>query len=184
MEKLLFIDTETGGTNPQEHSLLSVGMVIWSNKKILDTKEILINDGILSVTKTAIEINKIDLEHHKKQALDPKVAIKQFMEFLYENFAAQSQITIAGHNVIFDVNFLKKFFQEQDLEFNNFFIHRYIDTSSILQYLYYSGRLNQNVSSSTEAFNYFNIAVKGRHTALGDAIATSELFTELINLIE
>ena len=31
MARLLFIDTETGGLNPEKHSLLSVGFVVWDS---------------------------------------------------------------------------------------------------------------------------------------------------------
>jgi hypothetical protein len=54
----LFIDTETGGLDPDKHSLLSLAMVIWG-EWIVDSQEILINDGILSVTK-ALAVNRID----------------------------------------------------------------------------------------------------------------------------
>lgn len=31
--KLLFVDTETGGTDEKKHSLLSVGLIYWENGK-------------------------------------------------------------------------------------------------------------------------------------------------------
>lgn len=31
MARLLFIDTETGGLDPEKHSLLSVGFVVWDS---------------------------------------------------------------------------------------------------------------------------------------------------------
>ena len=43
-DRLLFIDTETGGLDPQKHSLLSLALVVWEKREILDSKEFLIND--------------------------------------------------------------------------------------------------------------------------------------------
>lgn len=38
--RLLFLDTETGGLNEFEHSLLTMGMVVWENGKIIAKKEL------------------------------------------------------------------------------------------------------------------------------------------------
>ncbi len=65
-DRLLFIDTETGGLNPNKHSLLSLAMVVWEDMEIIDSQELLINDGKLSVTEEALSINKIDIEKHKQ----------------------------------------------------------------------------------------------------------------------
>ena len=142
-DKLLFIDTETGGLDPARHSLLSLAMVVWEDTQILDSQEILIDDGILSVTAEVL----------------------------------------AGHNVHFDAAFLRTFFALNNKDYSKFFSHRMIDTSSILHYLHLAGRLKQKATSSDQAFGLFDIQVEGRHTALGDAVATAELFTELLNLI-
>ncbi len=68
-DRLLFIDTETGGLNPDKHSLLSLAMVVWEDMEIIDSQELLINDGKLSVTEEALSINKIDIEKHKQSAI-------------------------------------------------------------------------------------------------------------------
>ena len=39
--RLLFIDTETGGVNEKENSLLSIALICWENKKVLDKTEFL-----------------------------------------------------------------------------------------------------------------------------------------------
>ena len=41
--RILFLDTETGGLDETQYDLLSVGMVVWEDNKIIDTKEILIS---------------------------------------------------------------------------------------------------------------------------------------------
>ena len=183
-DRLLFIDTETGGLDPEKHSLLSLALVIWEDMEIIDSKEILINDGILSATDEALSINRIDLEKHKKSALPPSQAIEGILSFISEHFPRQEKITLAGHNVHFDVAFLRVFFTRNNRDFGKFFSHRIIDTSSILHYLYLAGRIKQKAVSSDEAFDLFGIKVEGRHTAIGDAVATAELFTKLLSLIK
>jgi DNA polymerase III subunit epsilon len=181
-DRLLFIDTETGGLDPDKHSLLSVGMVVWEDRQIIDSTEILLNDGILSVTAEALAINKIDIEKHKQSALSPSRAMDEILSFIGKHFPGQGKITLAGHNVHFDAAFLKSFFSASNKDFSQFFSHRIIDTSSILYYLYLAGRIKQRAISSDEAFALFDIKVEGRHTALGDAIATAKLFTKLLSV--
>ena len=179
-DRLLFIDTETGGLHPGQHSLLSIGMLVWEEMEIIDSQELMINDGRLIVTEEALSINKIDIEKHKLSALSPAQAIAEILSFINKHFPPNKKITIAGHNVHFDVNFLNLFFSENNEDFNKFFSHRIIDTSSILYYLYLAGHIDQRAISSDQAFDLFNIHVEGRHTALGDVIATSKLFTKLL----
>lgn len=181
-DRLLFIDTETGGLDPNRHSLLSLAMVVWEDMKIIDTQEILINDGVLSVTEEALSINKIDIEEHKKTAISSTQTIEEMLLFIGKHFPAQKKITLAGHNVHFDADFLKVLFSQNNKDFSRYFSHRIIDTSSILYYLYLAGRIEQKAVSSDEAFDLFEIDVHGRHTAMGDAIATAKLFTNLLNL--
>jgi DNA polymerase-3 subunit epsilon len=136
--RLLFIDTETGGLNPDKHSLLSLAMVIWEDMEIIDSQELLINDGILSVTQEALLVNKIDIESHKQLAISPSLAMNEIFSFIRKHFPLHRKITLAGHNVHFDVHFLRVFFSRNNKDFGKFFSHRIIDTSSILYYLYLS----------------------------------------------
>lgn len=183
-DKLLFIDTETGGLDPVMHSLLSLALVVWEDEEIIDSMEILINDRRLCVTREALTINKIDIEKHKQFAISPPEAMEQLLAFIGNHFPGQGKITLAGHNVHFDTAFLKTFFSANNKDFSKFFSHRVIDTSSILHYLYLAGRIKQKAVSSDDAFKLFEIKVDGRHTALGDAIATAKLFTKLLHLIK
>lgn len=180
-DRLLFIDTETGGLDPDKHSLLSVAMVCWEDREIIDSQELLINDGKLAVTEEALSINKIDIEKHKKSAITSLQAIKKMFLFISRHFPHQKKITLAGHNVHFDINFLKLLFSENNKDFSKYFSHRIIDTSSILNFLYLAGQLKHKAVSSDDAFGLFDIKVEGRHTALGDAIATAKLFNSLLN---
>jgi DNA polymerase-3 subunit epsilon len=182
-DKILFVDTETGGLEADKNSLLSIALVVWQEFKIIATKEILINDGVLNVTDTALKINGINLINHKAIALSPREAIIQLEQFLLEHFSHDEKITLGGHNINFDVNFIRFFLNSNSYSFGKRFSHRYVDTATILYYLYLSGKIEQKAISSEEAFNLFNIKVENRHSALGDAIATTKLFSRLLKLI-
>jgi DNA polymerase III subunit epsilon len=183
-DKILFIDTETGGLDPNQNSLLSVALVIWQKFEIIDSTEILIDDGILNVSEKAIEINKIDLSEHKIKALNSRDAINNFQKFLIKHFPQNEKITLGGHNINFDVNFLRHFLVRHNYDWYKRFSHRLVDTATILYYLYLSEKLKEKAISSDEAFKLFGIKVDQRHSALGDAIATAKLFTSLLRVIE
>jgi DNA polymerase III epsilon subunit-like protein len=182
--RILFIDTETGGINPDQNSLLSIGLVIWEDKKIVDQKEFFIRHETFHITPGAMEINKINLQEFLKFAKEPDLVLVELMEFLKKYFHNDFPITLGGHNTNFDIGFLKSFLTKYEIDFNKYFSYRFIDTASILKYLYYAGILNDDVSSADKAFNYFKIQVNERHSAIGDAVATAKLFTCLIETIK
>ena len=181
--KIVFIDTETGGLEPTINSLLSVALVIWHDFEIIDSFEVLINDGKLNATAEALKINGIDLVEHKKNGLNPEKAILRINQFLAKHFDEAEKITLAGHNVNFDINFFKFFLSQNNFSFHKRFSHRVVDTATILYYLYIAGKIKQKSISSSEAFKLFGIDVDNRHTAIGDAIATAKLFSLLLKTI-
>lgn len=182
-DKILFIDTETGGVDPARDSLLSLALLVWAEGEARASTEILINDGVLHVTQEALAINGIDLEEHKKIAVGPQEVLAIFDAFLEQHFKLEEKIVLGGHNIGFDVNFLQTFLQRYGNGQESRFSHRHVDTTSILFYLYLTGKINRKIVSSQDAFDYFGIQVEGRHTALGDVRATAQLFSRLISIL-
>lgn len=182
--KILFVDTETGGIDPTECSLLSVGLVVWEDHRIIDKQEIFIKEELLKITPSSIKFNKIDLLSFLDLAIEPEIAIDEILKFCLKNFNNEIPITLGGHNTNFDINFLKYFFKKNKVDFYKFFSHRFIDTASIIKYLFYAGKIEKDISSSDKAFKYFNINIINRHSALGDAEGTAKLFSKLLNLVK
>lgn len=190
MTKLLVIDTETGGTDPATHSLLSLAVVVWSDGEVAASTEILIAETPLVVTPGALEINRIDLVEHCKRAVSPALAMETLLSFLRSNFveelaAGRGGVTLAGHNVHFDIGFLKRLCAQTGASFEKLFSHRALDTAGLLRFLMLAGVLPVSSASSTEAFRHFGIPIDDteRHTALGDARATARLISKLIELV-
>lgn len=184
-KRFAFIDTETGGIIPGKHSLLSIGVVIWDlDEGIIAKREFYIKSKRYIITKEAQKINKFDRDSHNKIAEDPKIVIEKLLAFLYTHFPNDTFIPLAGHNVQFDINFLKVFFKKNNRSYNQYFSHRSIDTYSIYKTLVLSDVLSNNINSSHDAFSYFDIKVDNRHNALSDCIATVALFEKMIALIK
>ncbi len=183
-ERLLFVDTETGGIDPSVHSLLSIGLAVWEDGQIIAQKEIFVNDGVLNVTRSALLVNQINMDEHIKHAVSTGESLFEMLEFIDLYFAKSEKITLAGHNVNFDREFLKVFFARQSMDYHLRFSHRSIDTASILYFLYLAGIIKSKAVSSDDAFSLFSINVGRRHSALGDAVATAMLFTSLLATIK
>ncbi len=184
MARLLFIDTETGGLDPEKHSLLSVGFVVWDS--VLGecySAEYHLKNEKYCITKTAQRINKLT-DSDFDNAISSRDLIKTFVEIKEKYFVDYTAIPLAGHNTQFDVQFIKKMFKENHRSFDNIFLHRLVDTYSILKFLQDAGVIENEINSSAQAFKSFDIVVDGRHTALGDAKATMQLYEKMIQLLQ
>mgnify|MGYP001302908527 CR=1 FL=1 len=186
MARLLVLDTETGGTDPLVHNILSIGCVIWEDGVLGERSEFLIAEPEVSVTKEALAVNNINVDRHWMIALPPNEAMRVFLQFLTTHFAAEimsgEKITLVGHNVSFDVGFLQRFFRICGVSYRDYFSHRTVDTATIVRFLELVGAIPLKSASSTGAFEYFKIQVPDgkRHTAMADAVATGELLSRLV----
>ena len=183
-KRFVFIDTETGGTIPTKHSLLQIGVVVWEYEiGVLAHKEFHIKHKEYTITKEAQRINKFNLEFYNEHAQAPNKVIDELLCFLEKYFDSNTLIPIIGHNIQFDVAFLKAFFKENNRSFNQYFSHRMIDTYSVYKTLVLSGKIKENLNSSADVFKYFDIRINNRHTAIDDCLATVELYEKLLNII-
>lgn len=182
--RILVIDTETGGIDPLKCSILSLGAVVWEDGRILGETEVLVAEQPIQAEPDAMKVNRIDLKKHAAIGLAPKLAIANFEKFFLEYFP-QGKVPIAGHNVGFDIGFLQRLYRLAELDFEERFSHRSIDTSSIMNFLRLAEKLSIPSCSLESGLKYFQIEVKDheRHTALADARATAKLLTALIELV-
>jgi DNA polymerase III epsilon subunit-like protein len=185
-QPLLFLDTETGGLEPRSHSLLSLGLVVGSGAQVVDSLEILVRHEPYVVSAGGMKVNRIDLVAHSAAALEPAMALNVLDVFLDQHFPHRCKpIVLAGHNVGFDQAFLKVFLEGLGQTLEPRFSHRIVDTHSIAAALRDAGRLPLDNLSSTALFAHFGIQIAEdrRHTALGDSLATFELYWKLTELM-
>lgn len=179
---LLFADVETGGLDPEKHSLLQVGMAAYKDGKIVDTLNIFIKEDTYHVTPEAMKINGLDLAEVKKNGIDKFMAVDLIVKFVEKNFGEEKPILV-GHNVNFDKNFLQQLFFYTANNIEKFIGHRMIDTMSLLWGLFGANKIPFEACNSKGAFEYFNINVK-LHDALEDTLGTVKLYEECIKLIK
>lgn len=181
MSKILWIDTETGGLDPQNHSLLSVAFVVTDeNMEVTDSYEWFIKHKTYSVTAGALAINGISILEHDRNAQEQKEVISEMKEFLKKHFN-DDKPHIGGHNVKFDLDFMNTFLYKNKEYMYKWFSHRTVDTCVLLRSIYELGALDKEVFSLQDAIKHFGIdtADGEAHVALYDTLATVKLFKKI-----
>ena len=184
MVRLFVIDTETGGVDPAKFSLLTFAGAVWEDGRILDTIEFSVREPRVRVEPEAMLINRIDLVAHKKAGISPAAAILLINDLL-DRYFGEEPVTIAGHNVNFDIGFLRRLYRLAKEDYPSRFSRRHIDTASILGFLNICGLISIPKPSLDNALAEFGItyAAESRHTALGDVVMTCELINKMKVLV-
>jgi len=179
---LIIVDTETGGLDPQRHSLLSVAFVSIDGARRV---ELFVREPSLVTNPESMKVNGIDLEMIEREGLSPQEAcerLDRFLEGELERAGGKGALLI-GHNVAFDLAFLKRLYRLAGREGDHPLIsHRSLDTHTLLWALAALGQIPAAACGSDGAFKHYGVSPPEelRHTALGDAVATQELLVKLM----
>jgi DNA polymerase III subunit epsilon len=182
--RVIVFDTETGGLDPFIHSLLSIGLVSYDGTR---RTEIFVCEPDIGFHPRSMQVNGIDLDWIREHGVSPREAVAQVEAFLAETAPERPDppAMMVGHNVAFDLSYMRRIYSLAGQPFPREFSHRSIDTHTILWSLAVRGALPFDATSSDGAFKWFQIEPppEARHTALGDAIATRDLLEQLLPLI-
>lgn len=162
-------DTETTGLDPNHgDEIISIGAARIVNGRLLksETFEIMV-DPQRGISPASIEVHGITPDLLAGQPLIGQV-LPRFWRFAEDT-------VLVGHNAAFDMRFL----QLKEAQTGVIFRQPVLDT------LLLAAVVNPSEpSQSLEAIaGRLGIAIIGRHTALGDALATAEVFLGLIPLL-
>ncbi len=178
---LIILDTETGGLDPLENSILSVGLVSGDGEHEF---EVFICEENMNCDPRALAVNGIDPEWIKANGLSPVDAVAK-IEAWVDMVAPQRPAMAVGHNIAFDIGFMRRLYTLAGKRIPRDFAHRTVDTHTLIFGLKMRGLLPAHIKGSDDIFEHFDIAPPEdkRHTALGDAIATRVLLERLLELI-
>lgn len=179
-QSIVVFDVETGGLDETQNSLLQIGFTCLDDDSEWANLSLNIKEENYRVSASALRHNGLDLVEIYETGVSKKEAVEEIISFIERNYS--SKPILLGHNLWLDKNFTRELFKSTGHDFNDYFHHRMIDTMSIIHYLHVLDLLPHEACSSTGAFKHFNIEVDGRHTGIGDAIATKELFFKLLEL--
>lgn len=190
MNKIIFIDTETGGVNPEKAALIQLSGIIRIDKKDVEKFNFFIKPFENSeVNEKALEVQGRTLEELKTEKyVEEKEVYKQFVNLLdkyVDKYDKTDKFIVAGYNVRFDVDMLKAFFQRH----GNNFLFSYLDSSMLdplysIRLLQVAGILPVLENNKLETWcKHFGIELKA-HDSLEDIEATKKLIGKLIELIK
>lgn len=163
-------DTETTGLNPSEgDEIIQIGAARIVNSKLLrqESFEQLVNPGRL-IPAATIPIHGITQDMVKGK---PPIT-----EVLPAFYAYAQDTVLVAHNAAFDMKFLQLQERHTGLVFN----HPVLDTL-LLSAVVHPAQESHRLEAIAERFN---ITVLGRHTALGDAMVTAEVWLRLLPLLQ
>lgn len=172
LSELMFtvFDLETTGLNPSTgDEIISFGAIRILNGNVLahDTFEALVKPS-RPVGEESTRIHGITNE-----MLSDKPPVSRVLPSFHA-FCEGS--VLIGHNVAFDLRFLKLLEKSSGLKFE----HPVLDTLLLSSVLFPNAASHDLGSLAAK----YGIPVHGRHTALGDAQATAEVFARFIPLLE
>jgi len=190
MRRFVVIDTETGGLDPNEHSILSLGAVYLLDGAIQDTFSVVIAEPEMSTTLEALRVNGMTMAQIEAEGLPPVVAVNALTSWLLKNDLRQRN-TLAGHNVAFDIGFLKRLYRQAgktDKEYSNCFSHRSLCTQTLALGLDAACVREFPHTSLDGLAKALGVVIreggeKGKHDSLEDAVATAKILVKELALM-
>ena len=182
--KLLWIDTETTGLDPQQADIVQLsGIVIINGKEIERFNFYSQPVRYETIQQASLDVTGLTVEKLKTFPL-PQEMYKNFCTILakyVDRYDKNDKFYPAGQNVQFDMSFLKSFFEKMGDNFvMSYFYHHNVDLIHLVTMLQTAGCINlQNFKLETIA-KYLNVQYNSNlHNAEVDIDLTRRCYCKL-----
>lgn len=170
--KLVFVDLETTGLNPDVHEITEIGCLVVSGKTF--EIELVYEEKVKPVNIEKASREALEIYHYSEKKWKGAKPLKKVLEKI-ASIAPGGLIT--GWNVSFDWWFLDKAFRKFKMEPD--FDHHRIDVMSIAYAKLYSKKKVERLGLRKIA-PYFGISLPETHGAMVDIRTTYEIFKKLM----
>ncbi len=171
---LIFFDTETTGLDAAKNGIIELALVRTTPdaSQILDRFEtkIVLEPHRYNVSEEALQVNGYTAEKwaSARSLEDTLSEVSRFIPW---------GVQMAGHNIQFDLAFLKESYKRCGFRAPNFYYHT-VDTMSLGQPLVVKGHIPNVKLVTLSAF--FGVEHANAHTAMGDVLATIEVYRRIL----
>jgi len=185
MQKILWIDTETTGTDPTANSIIEIaGIIDIDGKKVSEFDFFVRPHPDFLIDEKSIGIHNISIEQMLSFP-ETSSAYRQLLSVFgkyIDKFNREDKFSIAGQNVKFDLDFLSHFFmREKDVYLGSWIdFRKRVELYDITKAMQSLGFIQSESLSLEPLCKEFGIEIKP-HNALSDISATRELYYQIKN---
>lgn len=182
-KKLLWLDTETTGTDPRRHSVMQFAALLEEGGRVVDSIDVKFAPlPGAAVEESALEVTGVTREELEARppAQDAYFQIVGFLDRHCDKYNREEKFYPAGYNVRFDLDFMQEFFRACGSRYGigSYTNWRYIDPLPVLYRMDYMGALDLKDYKLGTVCEHYGIPLEA-HDALNDVRAARELARKL-----
>jgi len=186
--KILYFDTETTGLDSWKHGMIEIALIAEIDGVVVDTLELKMNPVDKDIDPNALAVTGYTLKDIR--SLEPDILayfdIKEFLHKYINCYDRSDKFVPAGHNIPFDIGFLKQLFKDNGDNFLGAYLtNEYLDTLQMIPTLKWLGKLPSLANNKLETLcEALGVDLVNAHTALADIQATRECMNICKELFE
>lgn len=189
--RILFLDTETTGLDPNVNDIVEVACEYWENGQKKSSFHRLVSfssfDGATKNLK-ALQVNHYTKRNHTDSISTSKVAVEEFVCYLLSiPHSKTDPIYIGGHNTHFDVGMLKAWLKRHNYDgWGDVFSSVLVDTASLANVLKAAGLIDSkhiNLLTLAECLKIPTEPEKA-HKAIYDVHITAQCYYKMLDLLK
>lgn len=170
------IDLETTGLDPLRHEICEISIVL-INEDLMEVNKFTSKikpDHMNRIDEEALEVNKFTLD--ELETFPSSVRVRGLLNTWKEDVLGDQEIIPIGHNVMFDLSFLREYLQDT---YKQWFNYRKVDTKGLFDTLKLLGEFPKDESTSLSELSERMCIPHKPHNAYEDCMAVLSLLRRL-----
>lgn len=178
MSKILYVDTETTGTDPVKQDIVQLAAIAEIDGKVVEEFNMFCQPYCYyNIDAKALEVNRFTVEE-LREWIEPQETHKQFISFLnkyVDKYDKTDKFIVAGQKVSFDIGFVREWARKAgDKYISSYMWRNEIDLKTFTAAARAWGLLDVSDLKLETICAALGIAIKKAHDALSDARAARE----------